>query len=144
MENAGSVGWMTEERPLPYRELSWVAERILEEGEDDPEALARALDRLDPAVRDELLDSDFLNAWQVFYYHFREDPGELERDRLTLQPASALADGILITEIEFYELVFLIEAKEPVISVRTGGEIAANFRGKDAYRRARQFLDDAL
>lgn len=130
--------------PLSYRDLYAVADRILEEGEDDPEALSRALDGLDPAVRDELLASDILNAWQVFYYHFREDPGDLERDRLTLQPASALRDGVLLTEIEFYELVFFIDAKEPVVSVRTGGEIVANFRGKDAYRRARQFLDDAL
>ena len=81
---------------------------------------------------------------QVFYYHFREDPGELERDRLTLQPGSALTEGVRITEIEFYEIVFLIESKEPVISVRTGEDVVANFRGRDAYRLARKFLDEAL
>jgi hypothetical protein len=136
--------WQKDDGPLSYRDLYAVADRILEEGEDDPGALARALDGLDPSIRDELLASDILNAWQVFYYHFREDPGELERDRLTLQPASALSDGVLLTEIEFYEVVFLIDGKEPVVSVRTGEEIVANFRGKDAYRSARQFLDDAL
>ncbi len=135
---------MKDDHPLAYRDLYVVADRILEEGEDDPEALSEALDQLDPGIRDELLASDFLNAWQVFYYHFREDPGELERDRLTLQPGSALSEGVLITEIEFYELVFLIESKEPVISIRTGKDIVANFRGKDAYRRARKFLDEAL
>ena len=135
---------MNNDHPLVYRDLYVVADRILEEGEDDPEALSEALDQLDPGIRDELLASDFLNAWQVFYYHFREDPGELERDRLTLQPGSALSEGVLITEIEFYELVFLIESKEPVISIRTGEDIVANFRGKDAYRRARKFLDEAL
>jgi hypothetical protein len=135
---------MKDDHPLAYRDLYVVADRILEEGEDDPETLSEALDQLDPGIRDELLASDFLNAWQVFYYHFREDPGELERDRLTLQPGSALSEGVLITEIEFYELVFLIESKEPVISIRNGEDIVANFRGKDAYRRARKFLDEAL
>jgi hypothetical protein len=135
---------MKDDGPRTYRDLYVVADRILEEGEDNPEALSFALDRLDPGTRDELLGSDFLNAWQVFYYHFREDPGELERDRLTLQPASAVAKGVLLTEIEFYEIIFLVESKEPVISIRTGGEVVANFRGKDAYRRAWQFLDDAL
>ena len=135
---------MKDDGPLAYRDLYAVADRILEEGEDDPEALSLALDQLDPGVRDELLGSDFLNAWQVFYYHFREDPGELERDRLTLQPGSALSEGVLVTEIEFYELVFSIDSKEPVVSVRTGAEVVANFRGKDAYRRARKFLDEAL
>ena len=135
---------MKDDGPLAYRDLYPVADRILEEGEDDPEALVVALGKIDPGVRDELLASDFLNAWQVFYYHFREDPGELERDRLTLQPASALSEGVLITEIEFYEIVFSIESKEPVIAVRAGGEVVANFRGKDAYRRARKFLDEAL
>jgi hypothetical protein len=135
---------MKDNGPLTYRDLSLVADRILEEGEDDPETLSFALDRLDPGVRDELLASDFLNAWQVFFYHFREDPGELERDRLTLQPASALPEGVLITEIEFYELVFLVDSREPVISVRTGKDVVANFRGGDAYRLARKFLDEAL
>jgi hypothetical protein len=135
---------MKDDGPLTYRDLAVVADKILEEGEDDPEALSLALDRLDPGVRDELLASDFLNAWQVFYYHFREDPGELERDRLTLQPASAISEGVLVTEIEFYELVFSIDSEEPVVSVRTGEEVVANFRGKDAYRRARKFLDEAL
>jgi len=135
---------MKDDGPLAYRDLYPVADRILEEGEDDPEALVVALGKLDPGVRDELLASDFLNAWQVFYYHFREDPGELERDRLTLQPASALSEGVLITEIEFYEIVFFMDSKEPVISVRTGEDIVANFRGSEAYRLAREFLDEAL
>jgi hypothetical protein len=135
---------MKDNGPFTYMDLYQVADRILEEGEDDPEALSIALDQLDPGVRDELLASDFLNAWQVFYYHFREDPGELERDRLTLQPASALSEGVLITEIEFYEIVFLVDSKIPVISIRMGETVVANFRGRDAYRLARKFLDEAL
>jgi hypothetical protein len=133
-----------EDYPLSYSELYPIVDRILEESEDDPEVLSRALDRLDPALRDELLLSDFLNAYQVFYYYFREDPGDLERDRLILEPASALSTGVLITEIELYEVIFLVDSGEPVISVHTGPEIIANFRGKGAYRSALQFLEDAL
>jgi hypothetical protein len=136
--------FVKEDSPLSYVELSTVVDRILEEGEDDPEALAQALDRLDPALRDEILRSDFLNAFQVFYYYFREDPGELERERLTLEPASALLTGVMITEIELYEVFFFVDYGEPVISLHAGPEIAVNYRGKRAYRRAIQFLDNAL
>jgi len=133
-----------EEDAVPYQELYRIADRILEEGEDDPEALAGSLDDLDPAVREELLSSDLLNAYQVFFYYFREDPGDLERDRLILNPASALATGVMITEIEFYEVIFSVDSGEPVISVHAGEQVVANFWGKDAYRNALQFLDDAL
>jgi hypothetical protein len=133
-----------EDYPLSYSELYPIVDRILEESEDDPEALAQALDGLSPAIREELLLSDFLNAYQVFYYYFREDPGDLERDRLILEPASALSTGVLITELEFYEIVFLVDSGEPVISVHAGSEIVANYRGAGAYHRALRFLEDAL
>jgi len=135
---------VTEEKSIPYPDLVQLAERILESGEDNPEELARELDRLDPAVRTDILSSDLLNAFQVFYYFFREDPGSLETDRLILQPASALATGVMIIEREFYEVIFRIDDGEPVISVSDGAEILANFRGHDAYQEALQFLDDTL
>lgn len=135
---------VTEEDPIPYNDLVRVADRILETGEDNPGELARQLDLLDPAVRAAILGSDLLNAFQVFYYFYREEPGDLETDRLILQPASAIATGVLITEREFYEVIFRIEDGEPVISVSDGTEILANFRGDHAYREALRFLDDAL
>jgi hypothetical protein len=135
---------VTEEDTIPYNDLVRVADRILETGEDNPGELARQLDLLDPAVRAAILGSDLLNAFQVFYYFYREEPGDLETDRLILQPASAIATGVLITEREFYEVIFRIEDGEPVISVSDGTEILANFRGDHAYREALRFLDDAL
>jgi hypothetical protein len=133
-----------EDKNRSYSELSAVADRILEEGEDDPDALAQALDRLDPGLRDDLLISDLLNAFQVFYYYFREEPGELERERLILEPASALSTGVRIIEIEFYEVFFRVESGEPVISVHAGPVIVANYRGSGAYQDTMQFLDDTL
>ncbi|MCE5298405.1 MAG: hypothetical protein MUE45_02140 [Methanoregulaceae archaeon] len=135
---------MNDKDPIPYSELSRVADQILENGEDQPEILARELERLPPEIRDELLTSDLLNAFQVFYYFFREDPGDLERDRLTLQPASALLTGVLVTEIDLFDILFSIDAGEPVLSVSDGDQVIARYRGVDAFRKAIRFLDESL
>jgi hypothetical protein len=129
---------------LPYSELSQIADQILERGEDQPEILASELKGLPPEIRDELLTSDLLNAFQVFYYFFREDPGDLERDRLTLQPASALLTGVMVTEIDMFEILFSIESGEPVLSVSDGDQVIARYRGTDAFRKALRFLDESL
>ena len=92
---------VTEEDAIPYNDLVRIAEQILETGEDNPGELARQLDLLDPAVRAALLGSDLLNAFQVFYYFYREVPGDLETDRLILQAASAITTGVLMTERDF-------------------------------------------
>lgn len=135
---------MNDKDPIPYSELSRVADQILERGEDQPEILARELERLPPEIRDELLTSDLLNAFQVFYYFFREDPGDLERDRLTLQPASALLTGVMVTEIDLFDILFSIDAGEPVLSVSDGDQVIARYRGVDAFRKAIRFLDETL
>ena len=54
-------------------------------------------------VRNELLVSDLLNAWQVFYYFFRTVPDELVRERLELEPASSLVLGVAIDEIDLLD-----------------------------------------
>jgi hypothetical protein len=66
--------------PVPFGELGRIADQILEKGEDQPDVLANELDLLSPALREELLTSDLLNAFQVFYYLFRQEPGDLERE----------------------------------------------------------------
>lgn len=135
---------MNDKDPVPYSELSRIADQILERGEDQPEVLARELEQLPREIRDELLTSDLLNAFQVFYYYFREDPGDLERDRLTLQPASALLTGVIVTEIDLFEILFSLDAGEPVLSVSDGDQVIARYRGIDAFRKALRFLDESL
>jgi hypothetical protein len=130
--------------PVPFSELSRIADQILEMGEDQPDVLARELERLPPDIRNELLTSDLLNAFQVFYYFFRENPGDLERDRLTLQPASALLTGVMMTGIDLFEILFSIEAGVPVISVSDGDQVIARYQGTDAFRKAVRFLDETL
>ncbi len=135
---------MSDEEPLPYAQLTRIADAILETGEDDPDTLAGNLDRLDPWVRDELFASDLLNAFQVFYYFFREDPGDLECDRLMLQPASALSTGVVVTEREFYEVIFRVDDSEPVVLVSDGDAILASFTGAEAYWQALAYIDEHL
>jgi hypothetical protein len=133
-----------EESPVSYQELGDIAEALFEESEDDPIALSRLLDSLDPGVRNELLISDFLNAYQVFYYYFREEPGELERERMTLEPASSLLHGIRIREIDLFEIIFRVEDMQAVMSVSDGEVVLVNYRGPDAYRRAVRYIDENL
>ena len=129
---------------IPYTVLGEIAERLFEECEEDELLLAGALDRLDEEIREELLVSDFLNAYQTFYYFFRVVPGELGKDRLILQPASALIEGVLIDDIGFLRVTFRIEDHEPVISISDEEEILVNYGGKDAYEKALRFIDENL
>jgi hypothetical protein len=139
------VVMMTAGEPIPtYQELGDIAEGLFEESNDNPVKLATLLDRLDPHIRKELLVSDFLNAYQAFYYFFREEPGDLEKDRMILEPASSLDQGILIHEIDLFEVIFRVEDAEPIVSVGDGEQILANYRGTDAYRRAIRFIDENL
>lgn len=132
-----------EEGKLSQGELADIADDILERVGEDVDALAGELDMLDPAVRRQLLVSDFLNAFQVYYYFYRKAPGELELERLLLQPASALAHGVLLTELDLFVVMFRVEEGRPIISVGDGERILANFREKDAYEKALRFIDES-
>ena len=129
--------------PISRADLAALADDLLEESEEDPQELALLLDTLDPAIRRELLISDFLNACQAFFYYFRKFPGDLEMERLILQPASALVTGVIIAGMDLLEVVFRVEDDQPVMSVRDGEQVLVNYRGKDAYARAVRFMDDA-
>ncbi len=126
-----------------YRDLAKIADRLFAQSHDDEEQLAAALDSAPQEVRQELLASDLLNAYQVFFYYFREVPDELAKERLLLLPASALAHGTILSEIDYVEVVFQVEQGVPVITLHDEGQVIANYHGKDAYRNAMQFIDDS-
>ena len=121
-----------------------MAEDLLTMADEDEDRLARELDALPGTIRKDILESDFLNAYQVYYYYFRDSPGDLEKERLILQPASALAEGVMIAELEMLEIIFRVEDDQPVMSVRDRDRVLVNYRGKDSYRRALRFIDEAL
>ncbi|KQC10826.1 MAG: hypothetical protein APR55_08650 [Methanolinea sp. SDB] len=130
---------------IPYAVLGEIADDLFLECEDDEALLARALDSLDADIRTDLLISDLLNAYQVFYYFFRVLPGDLEKERLMLQPASALARGVLLDEFEGIRVVFLVEGHRPHILVtEEGEEVLVRYSGIDAYKRAIQYIRENL
>ena len=126
-----------------YRDLANIADRLFIQSNDNEEELATALDSVAEEVRQDLLRSDLLNAYQVFYYYFREFPGELAKERMLLLPASTLSHGVILAEINYVEVVFQVEQGSPVITLHDEGQVIANYQGKDAFRNARQFIDDS-
>jgi hypothetical protein len=121
-------------------ELAVLADRVLQIAGEDEARLAGVLESLDPDARAALLDSDLLNALQLFYYHFRTLPDPLAQDRLLLHPAQDAREGIHIEGDDDVDIWFLVRDGIPVMEVREADEILAAFEGKDAYRRVREYL----
>jgi hypothetical protein len=119
-----------------YIELAEIADKVLAISDEDERKLAEVLDTLEPDLRFELLCSDFLNAYQIFYYFFREVPTELGKERLILQPAGALLEGLLVEEHDMLGLIFVAKDGEPQIIVSDGEVVFATFSGPSAYREA--------
>ena len=134
----------TAKKPLPFAELVATADCLLEECGEDEDALVRRLETLPPEIRDELLISDLLNAWQAFYFYFRMVPDELTRERLELEPASALVTGVLIDEIELLEILFAIKNHLPFIYISDGDRTLATFSGPSAYEDGLHYIDTTL
>lgn len=119
-----------------------MADRLLEESDDDIERLVAGIGSLDAEVRNELMVSDLLNAWQVFYYYFRAVPDELVRERMELEPASSLPGGLKIDEVEFLELYFVMKDHKPLIIVSDGEKPVATFSGGNAFSDGMQYLEN--
>jgi hypothetical protein len=124
---------------IPYSELALLADRLFLESSDDEERLASVLDRVDPGVRSQLLISDLLNAYQVFFYFFRERPDEEIGERLMLESATALMRGVFVEEVDLSEIYLRVDGEEPVVEVSDGKQVLSVFRGKNAYREALLF-----
>jgi hypothetical protein len=128
--------------PVPYRTLVELADHLFEKCEDDVTCLSPMLDALDSVSRNELLASDLLNAFQVFFYFFRMMPDELVQERLELEPASSLIKGVKIDEIELLELFFAVKNHEPVIIVSDGETVLMTFKGKKAYAEGLKYIEN--
>lgn len=132
---------MNPAREVPFPELASLADRLFLESDDDEEKLAAALEGVPPEGRRQLLVSDLLNAYQVFYYFFRERPDEGILERLMLESASVLSRGILVDEVDLLEIVFRVDGDEPVIEISDGKQVLFSFRGKNAFREAARFTE---
>ena len=131
-----------DDTPVPYKTLVSLADNLFEQCEDDVTCLSGMLDALDSGTRNELLESDLLNAFQVFYYYFRINPDELVKERLELEPASSLITGVLIDEIDPVDLIFLVNNHEPAILVSDGEIVLHTFRGKTAYAQGLKYIEN--
>jgi hypothetical protein len=127
---------------VPYHTLVALADHLFEECEDDVKCLSHRIDALDSALRNELLVSDLLNAYQVFYYFFRILPDELVGERLELEPASSLTRGVKIDEVELLDLVFSVKDHEPIIEVSDGEQPLMTFTGKNAYTDGLKYIEN--
>jgi hypothetical protein len=128
--------------PVSYHELVAIADHLFEKCEDDASCLASRMDSLDSWIRNELLVSDILNSYQVFYYYFRTFPDELVCERLELEPASSLIKGVKIDEIDLLELIFAVKNHEPVIIVSDGEKALFTFKGKTAYAEGLKYIEN--
>lgn len=124
-----------------YYELAELADRLFAISEEDTAELAELLDALEPEVREELLQSDLLNAYQIFYYYFREVPTDLGEERLILQPGTQAYAGVLVEDHDLLELIFLVKEGTPYIMVSDGKALIATFRGHTAYRDAVEYAE---
>ncbi|MCK9298303.1 MAG: hypothetical protein M0P21_04975 [Methanoculleus sp.] len=129
---------------VDYLELAELADRLFEASDDDDELLAKMLDTLDAETRGALFSSDLLNAYQVFYYYFRETPDELTKERLQLHAASDLARGLVIDEVDIYEVIFSMEDAEPVVILTDGENTLARFNGAEAYAKIALYMEECL
>ena len=118
---------------IDYFELAELADRILTIAKDDVDVLAGVLDELDEELRCELINSDFLNAWQVFYYFYRESPDEMAIDRMLLHSATELKNMVLIGDDQYLELWFGVELCVPYIVLKEDGEETERFYGPGAF-----------
>ena len=130
------------ENPISYKDLVALSDKLLEESDEDDARLARGLESVEPAARNELLVSDLLNADQVFYYFFRTVPDMLIKERMELEPASALVRGIKIDEIELLEMIFSVRDGKPVIVISDGEKAIVTFSGRNAYADGLKYLEN--
>jgi hypothetical protein len=127
---------------IPYRDLVALVDKLLEESDEDVALLATKIGALDAEVRNELMVSDQLNAYQVFYYYFRTVPDELVKERMELEPASALVRGLKIDDVDVLELVFVMKDHKPVILVYDGEKTVATFSGSTAFANGMHYLEN--
>ena len=128
--------------PHTYQDLVDIAEHLFDACEDNVRCISNRIETLDPASRNELLVSDLLNAFQAFYYFFRTMPDELTQERLELEPASSLIQGIKLDEIDLLELVFTVKDKKPVIVVSDGEHPLVTYEGKSAYADGLKYIEN--
>lgn len=126
---------------IPYTELAQIVEKILDDCDEDVVCTRMRLSGLNPEILDAVITSDLLNAWQVFYYYFQQDPGEDAREILMFTPASELESGVNIGEYRQCSMAFQIKNSRPWIIVSDDIQELIRYSGNKAYTDAIRFID---
>lgn len=123
-----------------YAGLSDMVEAILTRCDDDPACIAAGLEKMEPDIRREVLVSDLLNAWQVFWYFFRTDPGDEAAEFLAFHPAGELNHGVPMGDIDIFTLEFRVTDGEPEIRISDDVQEVARYRGASAWNETYSFI----
>lgn len=126
---------------IPFAEQSKIVDEILTDCDEDVACIRMRLRGLAPEIREAILISDLLNAWQVFYYYYQEYPGEDAVEILNFNPASSLPEGLSIGEHGQCYLRFSVKNDEPEIIVSDDIQDLGRFRGTRGYRDAVRFIE---
>lgn len=129
--------------PVPFSVLSGIVYQILEDCDEDVVCTRMRLSGLEPSVREAILTSDLLNAWQVFFFFFKEYPSDEAREILAFTPASVLPQGVTIGEYRQYVLTFVVDLAKPVIIISDDLQEMKRFSGPGAYAEAIWFIENA-
>ena len=124
-----------------YAELADLVEGILARCDDDAACIAIALDSLDADIRNEILSSDLLNAWQVFWYFFRIYPGDEAVEFLVFHPAGELGHGVPMGEMNVFVLTFFVINEEPAIRIEDDLTEVARFHGSTAWTDTLNYIE---
>lgn len=125
-----------------YAELADLVEEILVRCDDDPSCIAAALNTLEPETRDEILSSDLLNAWQVFWYYFQEYPGDEPVEFLVFHSAGELSRGVPMGNAGIFSLTFIVKAGDPCILIEDDITEVARFTGQSSWNEAKKYLEN--
>ncbi len=126
---------------LTYPELSVIVDKIFESCEDDDDCIVNHLARLDDSVRISLLTSDLMNAWQVFYWYFREQPGKDIMETLLFSPAGNLKRGIAL-ENGIFSFQFSVKNDRPSIVISDDEGVCATFSGQNAWKQTMNLINN--
>jgi len=132
----------TNEDTISYQELGDIAEQLFTVCDDDPICVAKKLDTLAPNIREPLLESDLLNAFQVFYYYFQEVPDIVAEEILLFHSAALLKHGIFLRKDSGpYEMAFFVKQGKPEILIIDEDDLVLKAcTGKGAYQEAISFI----
>nr|WP_319539655.1 hypothetical protein [uncultured Methanospirillum sp.] len=125
-----------------FADLADLVEGILDRCDDDPACIAAELNTLEPEKRAEILSSDLLNAWQVFWYFFEVYPGDEQVEFLVFHSAGELAGGVPMGQAGIFKLTFFVQGGEPGIIIEDDVTEVARFSGRTSWNDAKKYLEN--